>query len=396
MSAVMKRNLLLVIPLLLLMSCNEVDKGEENNMQELSTSKENSIENSTENSIVSSQESNEKEDTIHFELDKLGDNVMIHTDLQEQYLKDSNFKDTSAYVDAKSENSRSQIITLNFKVEGNVGDIYTLYLSENEDMRSPLIKESKEQKFEIKNLKIHTRYYWQIKVDNKLSKIATFKTSDTSIRNLNIDSIPNVRDIGGLNTTNGSTIKQGLVYRSYALTYNNSGARIISDKGIEELRELGIKSEIDLRGASENENGGITKSVLGDDVKYYHCPMGYYNLLVSNKEQVAKVFEIIANPDNLPTIIHCAGGTDRTGMIAYLLNSLLSVTEEDLGRDYMFSNFYHSNDPRVYTNLTSGDFFSMVANADGKNQMSRTYNTLVSQGVNSEDLDAIIDYFLEK
>ena len=45
-------------------------------------------------------------------------------------------------------------------------------------------------------------------------------------------------------------------------------------------------------------------------------------------------FAIFGNKDNYPIVMHCSIGTDRTGMLAFLINSLLGVSEEDLYKDY--------------------------------------------------------------
>ena len=38
-------------------------------------------------------------------------------------------------------------------------------------------------------------------------------------------------------------------------------------------------------------------------------------------------------------LLHCSIGTDRTGVICFLINALLGVSEEDLYKDYLFSMF---------------------------------------------------------
>ena len=67
------------------------------------------------------------------------------------------------------------------------------------------------------------------------------------------------------------------------------------------------------------------------------------DLLLKNKFQIAELFKVLADKNNYPMIIHCAGGSDRTGMMAYLINALCGVEEKNLYQDYSFTNFYHSN-----------------------------------------------------
>ena len=82
-----------------------------------------------------------------------------------------------------------------------------------------------------------------------------------------------MRDIGGYTTLNGDTVKQGQIIRCGKL-HNSDGSQKITAKGIAEMRDnLGIKSEIELRKASNNEYGGVENSMLGTDVNYFLLPM---------------------------------------------------------------------------------------------------------------------------
>jgi protein tyrosine/serine phosphatase len=77
---------------------------------------------------------------------------------------------------------------------------------------------------------------------------------------------------------------------------------------------------------------------------------------------------VLADESNYPIFFHCAIGTDRTGTLAYLINGLLGVPEEDLYYDYCFSNFgaiYTDNAPELRTpkTLQSDDKVAAVINA---------------------------------
>jgi Tyrosine phosphatase family len=56
------------------------------------------------------------------------------------------------------------------------------------------------------------------------------------------------------------------------------------------------------------------------------------------KEQVAMALRVFVDPANLPVLVHCVHGKDRTGLIIALLLLLLGVNEE-MVRDFSFS--YH-------------------------------------------------------
>ena len=103
------------------------------------------------------------------------------------------------------------------------------------------------------------------------------------------------------------------------------------------------------------------------------------------------MFELLSNPENYPVIFHCNIGTDRTGMIAYLLNALLGVSEEDLIRDYLFSNFADIGGLRNMNNLKKSVYYKSVHSAQGNSLSEKTYNCLLEFGVQRAQLDAIID-----
>ena len=48
----------------------------------------------------------------------------------------------------------------------------------------------------------------------------------------------------------------------------------------------------------------------------------------------------LSEPDNLPTLIHCTAGKDRTGVAVALLLLLLGVPDEVVVADYSLSNLY--------------------------------------------------------
>ena len=43
---------------------------------------------------------------------------------------------------------------------------------------------------------------------------------------------------------------------------------------------------------------------------------------------------VLANSDNYPIVFHCIHGRDRTGTLAFIINGLLGVSEEDLKKDF--------------------------------------------------------------
>lgn len=386
----MKRKLYLVL-LALLCSCSSnkesIDISDSTSKQNNSTIEQSEI-------IEDDVMSNGFEGTvgnINFKLKDLGDAVSIHTKLQEDYLKDD-YNNIEQYAYGNAELSFPNNISLEFEVSGNQEEKYQVFLSESKNFDKFAKKEVFSQNVTFTNLKIDTKYYWYVQVDNQKSGIASFKTQGIGPRNMHIDGVSNFRDVGGWQIDENKRVKQGMIYRCGALNYSGQTKNIITQTGIEQLKELGIKTEIDLRGAVDNENGGITISPIGESVNYCYIPMTWNSdLLIRNATQVAEVFKILANKDNYPVIIHCAGGSDRTGMMAFLINALCGVSEADLYRDYLFTNFYHSNDPRPLSTITNANYVATIKKEQGNNLVLKTYQALYKYGVDTDDIDAVIE-----
>lgn len=177
-------------------------------------------------------------------------------------------------------------------------------------------------------------------------------------REVKMEGTFNFRDLGGYETTEGSRVKSGVIFRSGNLSR-------ITDSDKEMLRELGIKNICDLRDNDEVQNH--PDPVL-DEITWHHIPLikdeevvrqpGDLNqfesklinskpgemLLSLNREMISntvefrKIFQIlIDNPTN-PMLFHCMAGKDRTGVVAALLLSALCVPREAIEEDYLYTN----------------------------------------------------------
>ena len=316
----------------------------------------------------------------------------IHTETQNAYLNDK-YDMATLYAKGDEELSKPVAITLSWNMVLGVKK-YQLYLSEYEDFSISRIYDVNKNKINITNVKIDTQYFWHVEYqkgsDTIKTPTKTFFVNGNTPRNLDIDGLTNVRDLGGYKTADGKTVKQGLVYRSSRLNENETTDLLITEKGIQEMLDgLKVKTELDVRDAAKNENGGITTSPLGESVNYFNVSMrSGGNYLLLNREVIKDVFSVFGDESNYPIVIHCSIGTDRTGLICFFINALLGVGEEDLYRDYMFSNF--GNIGRLRTVADIEEYLDIVNSNEGSNLSEKTYNYLLSIGVDSEDLDTII------
>ena len=346
----------------------------------------------------------------------------IHTELQTTFLSSA---DPHAFADllgpayaAQSvsydddpgtlEFGRPNPITLTWTIpEGAAEHVsaYTVRLwtkSDGSDAKEIAVDADKTE-YALYNAFIGTTYKWTVTLlddegDSVTSSVATFRTDSQAPRNLCVDGITNVRDVGGWMTLDGGKVRQGLLYRGARLNENDSTDVLITEEGIRTLRdELGIKTEIDLRQTQavngRDESGGITVSPLGEGVTYLACPMDYGDALITNaknKQRVKEVFAVLADESNYPIYFHCAIGTDRTGLIAWLVNGLCGVSEKNLWRDYLFSNFGEIGGTRTRAK-NEGVYVNKIKAKTGVNLAEKTYNFLKDYfGVPESDLNAVI------
>ena len=155
------------------------------------------------------------------------------------------------------------------------------------------------------------------------------------------------RDLGGLRTADGRTIRPGALVR----------ARSLDDLGDAEwavLHALGVRTLIDLRNDDERaaapKPDGITAIHLpldsSDDREFWDewaadwrfgTPVYYGPHLTRFPERSLGVLTAIAYARPGGVLYHCMGGRDRTGMITMLVLALAGVSAEDIAADYELS-----------------------------------------------------------
>lgn len=211
-------------------------------------------------------------------------------------------------------------------------------------------------------------YYWKVIGRNaegrgSFSETKSFTVKDEILRAVYVDGVENVRDMGGWKIKDSEkSIKYGMLYRGGRLNKNlSTDKEVITAEGIVTMRdELGIITEVDLRGAGDND--GQTECMLGSNLNYLSCPIaGYDNILPGNKkydkastESIRKLFEFMADENHYPMYIHCNYGADRTGTMAFLINGLLGVSYEDLLKDFELTSLTPS-EKRWRSNIKKND-----------------------------------------
>ncbi len=340
-------------------------------------------------------------DGVKFFIPAVGDSISQLTQQQADCVKsfseNGNYHEIAKYAQGIWENSQPEPVKLSWTAdtEGTVSD-YTVTVSEMADMTDAFFKQTTAAtEIGVYNLKLGTTYYWTVTVnlDDKAitSDVMQFTTDDMAPRNLRVDGVSNVRDLGGWKTEDGGSVRQGMIYRCGRLNVSNidSLKLDITEDGIHTLRDvLGVKTEIDVR--EDEEAVFISESPLGSDVDYYRFPMTWdANILEENAEAIRQTFALLAREENYPMILHCNIGTDRTGLLCFLVNALLGVSETDLCIDYMFSNFAAIKGNRTVDTIQE-DYLTVICQAPGDTLSQQTYNYLAGIGVPTEQLDEVI------
>lgn len=319
----------------------------------------------------------------------------IHTDLQNQYLS-GDYKVAPEEANGTSELSKPKHVTFTVPdspfYNKSDASTFTLRLSKDSEMKEYEEFSSATGDFTFKNLNINTKYYYYYwttaNSQNYYSEINSFYVKDEAPRNLDIEGVTNVRDLGGwkIDGTKDHTV-QNLIYRTARL-HDGYGINVTT-QGKADFAKLGIKTEIDLRYSGDGE---MSLASPLPDVRYERCEMDYNKSLfndANNKVSVKKCMKIFADSTNYPIVFHCAIGTDRTGFIAFLLNALAGVSYENLCRDYMFSNFGNIGKSRSYT-VISGYKSQMLENYNGgKDLVKGTENYLKDIGLTNEEVQTI-------
>ena len=325
--------------------------------------------------------------------------VSTYTDLQKTYLAAAPNTATT-YAEGKAELSRPLPITLRWDVSFEAGEDSLRYFivriwtkSDKSDAREYIVGRTARE-FRFWNACIGQRYLWNVTAvstggETVTSNQRAFKTEDRSFRMICVDGVTNVRDIGGKATEDGGRIRQGLMYRGAEL-HKEGTTVLVSDAGLRDLRLLGIKCELDFR--TQTEAGVRATSVIGYSVDYrFQTLSGSKDFTSSEcRSSLKKIFAILAKESNYPIYLHCMVGTDRTGLICWLVNGLCGVSESDLWRDYLFSNFGAIGDPRKPSKIQD-NYVDKLAAASGDTYAEKVYNYLKNTvGIPTSDLDAVI------
>jgi protein-tyrosine phosphatase len=174
--------------------------------------------------------------------------------------------------------------------------------------------------------------------------------------------LANFRDVGGLATTDGRTVRTGLLFRS------NEPSRM-TDKDLVTLRKFGIRLVCDLRSAKESrrrrgrfladgsirlvniplhedasQDGSLRKMLVfmlarsgGEQFREFSRRY-YQHVAFEQTSRMREIITLFSRDDSWPALIHCTAGKDRTGFLAAIIQLLVGVPYRSVMEDYLLTN----------------------------------------------------------
>ena len=304
------------------------------------------------------------------------------------------------YADGSTEKNAPLPVILAWQDTGAAE--YTVYLSRYKVFDGAQVFKSNKNEVAVTNLLVGTDYYWRVSDESGkiITPVYSFNTSAAQPRTICVDGVGNFRDLGGVVSSlgDGAVLKQGMIYRSANLDK-------ITEAGVKTFaEELGIKTDLDLRRSTEDDNEAHSVPVLDNaGIKYFNAAVCNYEKIFNKKkfseqiEKIRKAVSLFADPENYPVVFHCAIGTDRTGTIAFLIQGLLGVDAAEAQKHYYlswFSAFGEDSDSRFNDFLIMYNRLSKYKSKD----LSLAENIeayLLDIGVTQAEIDSIRSIMIE-
>lgn len=316
----------------------------------------------------------------------------FHSDLQYRYINDPDVENVAAYANGVMELSRPEGIRLDFSAD-SVGEAatYVLQYAANERFENAVtVSGLKEKSYRVYNLMLGETIYWRggLTAEDALTNpVHSLTVAAKGPRNIFIDGVTNVRDVGGYASSlvEGGKIRQGLYYRGANL---NS----ITEAGKKEMLRLGIRQEIDLRDSFQCTGpyvSGIAYAAIS-------IPSGTESTRFEQfQSEYQKIFALIAKADEAPVYLHCTAGADRTGICTFMLLTVCGAEYEDIARDYLFTNF-STHGSRV-SNFESEfkQWWSKLDSFSGATKAEKAKSWLISKGISASTVEQIREIFVE-
>jgi protein-tyrosine phosphatase len=215
-------------------------------------------------------------------------------------------------------------------------------------------------------------------------------------RSLELPGCVNLRDFGGHPTRRGGRVELGRLFRGAEL-----GA-IDGDTSRRLFEFLGIRRLVDQR---MNEEIRDAETALPPSCERVHLPLfttilpqwrepfdctpestsrRYFEMMREGRQTLARIVDLLAAAPPAPTLIHCAAGRDRTGMVVVCVLDLLDVLDESIAADYALSSVVDDEEGR---NANPENILCFLARI--RAEYGSTREMLLESGLSGDTIDRL-------
>lgn len=255
------------------------------------------------------------------------------------------------------------------------------------------------------------KYYYKVMAGQITLKQSHFYTTGC-VRMMHLNSVRNIRDIGGWPTEDGQRLRYGKIFRGGELNNSSTLAEgldhTISNEDIKYMHDvMNIRLDMDLRDGrdlrlnDDDKSNDMDYTMLGDDVEYrnemvnhhteYFTTYGYH----CNQRWGRTLKYIINTLKNGHSVyFHCTWGADRTGMLAVLIEGLCGVTEADLSKEYELTAFEITSRNRLYDYFK--DDIAYIKSLSGATLADKFATYCRNAGVTQEEINTLREIMIEK
>ena len=221
-------------------------------------------------------------------------------------------------------------------------------------------------------------------------------------RRIDLEGAVNFRDIGGYPAAQGKRVRWRRVFRSDSLSK-------LTDDDHAQLAALGVRTLVDFRLASERrelpnrlaptsditsvEIGFMAEGVLEmlrevsrgtvtrPDIERAFVEQ-YRRFVTDHSAEFARALTYALDERNLPLLLHCTSGKDRTGFAISALLLALGTPQEHILEDYALTNSYMRDISNFFSASTPPELLQFVMAARPNylqaafDQMRRSYGSI--------------------
>lgn len=231
-------------------------------------------------------------------------------------------------------------------------------------------------------------------------------------RTLRWEGCCNIRDLGGLPLEDGGETRFGVVVRADDMS-------LLSPEGWRAVAEYGVRRIVDLRHEHEPYEPSVElvrvplldddsiieveRLLLGVDDPCEWRRRNYLFFLDRFAGRFGRAVSAVAEPADGPVLVHCAGGVDRTGLIAALILRVAGVGVDAVAADYAQSEASWApsveewiaaapdeeerRKRRILSVMPAQAMYDVVVEMDREHGSAREY--LLGAGVDAADLDRV-------